>query len=338
MGLMARALRRALGAWCTIAATLIWCACAPRYPLHDVPIIGGSSAQRVAVRAELLRLSDVMLDPPVLSRVEFTSIEGAGTYRTHSDSVRLSERLSPSSVETALRHEVCHALFEQNNVTALGKQAAEDLVARVGWKHDTPTREVDGEAFAIACGWGELGLHTISTECGAADASLVGIAAHVGPLAYRSAHASVDVPRRELALRLPSPERVDTVLCYDNQIATFHQANDEPPVHVDIVDEAVTDEPTGWPFILPEYVDTADLHLGGVVLASGVQTSGKGVAAIRPDGARVTRIVARPSVEAPWQFVQCEHADTVAVGVLTDDRVWFVESSDTGPPRTFEVY
>lgn len=155
--------------WSLLVALAVAPACrAESFHLGDVPIEGGTAEQRRAARAELDRLADAFTTPPELSLVRFDEVDGFyGAYRHRDRRVRVDLSVEPESVAGVVRHEACHALYEQISTLELDSADAERVVDDAADIDDYGgRRRTQSEVYAIVCGWGEDGLAAAHTACG----------------------------------------------------------------------------------------------------------------------------------------------------------------------------
>ena len=146
--------------------------CKPRLPLSEVPITGGTSAQREAVRAGLLDFERwIGAERVRLAEVRFEDIEGdyGGLWYERRALLLLHEEVF--DLQGTLRHELCHALDSAEDLsegrpllTALG-QPYTDSDVRAG--KQAPWRE----AFAQVCDVGPLAVALAQASTCAADST-----------------------------------------------------------------------------------------------------------------------------------------------------------------------
>ncbi len=119
------------------ALMLLISACAPRYDVEEVPILGGTVEQRAAVTEALgdferwigsgrIQLSKVVLDGPALDKKE-----AQGFYGTQFDSILLDDELPLRRLKMMLRHELCHAVEHQEHLLNKPVAAFDDAAAAI---------------------------------------------------------------------------------------------------------------------------------------------------------------------------------------------------------------
>lgn len=155
-------------------ALLVTAACRGTGPLPDTPVVGGSERQRELARLELADFDRAVgagrLEIP---EVRFEPRDAAGSTRLHTHAVRLDVDLDDDDVRWVLRHELCHALdFEEDLTTPripLLDRFADDLFAEGGFvepeRVENDPRLRRSEALAAACSLGHLVAQAASTPC-----------------------------------------------------------------------------------------------------------------------------------------------------------------------------
>lgn len=297
---------------------------AESFRLEDVPIEGGTAEQRRAARAELDRLADAFTTPPELSLVLFDEVDGFyGAYRHRDRRVRVDVSVEPESVAGVVRHEACHALYEQISTLELDSADAERVVDDAADIDDYGgRRRTQSEAYAIVCGWGEDGLAAAHTACGPEERPHVALAALVGEDAY-GALSGVDDGWRTLSFSPVDMPLIQVILGYEDGRATIAAPDGEASVVVDVASERVVDEEAVAQAIQPLFITGDDIIASGDVLDGRMHASGRGLAVLRPGGMHYWRVLSRQSSGAGWRFGRClEQGESAAIGVVSDDGVW----------------
>ena len=141
----------------TIAFLLLSQGCKARVPLSEVPITGGTKAQREAVRAGLLDFEHwIGFDRVHLTEVRIEDLEGdnQGLWYERRALILLDEEVS--DLDKTLRHELCHALDSAEDLSE-GRSVLKSL-GQPYTKPDVPSDQQEPwtEAFAEVCSLGPL--------------------------------------------------------------------------------------------------------------------------------------------------------------------------------------
>lgn len=174
------AANRSAGIALRLVGLVCLAACTPVVPLRDVPVEGGSKAQRDAAADTLARFDNWTDGLVGLSKVLFTEIDPdhAGSFRKSTDVVRLSEGLEVSEVPQVLRHELCHAVWFQMHLDDVedGLSADVERILADGTHplHDVlvsyPERFRATELFASVCEHIPARVYLIASPCPGASA------------------------------------------------------------------------------------------------------------------------------------------------------------------------
>ncbi|MEM6925459.1 MAG: hypothetical protein AAF602_00920 [Myxococcota bacterium] len=153
----------------TLASWILEAGCSPPQPvgLPEVPISGGTPAQRAIVETELAAFEEwtgggrVMLSSIRIRRLRAVL---AGKYRVDTPRVFLDDDLGPEQLANTLRHELCHAVDWQEDLAGRPVPALDvfmDVMADAAdergldrWFDPDEPDELRREIFARAC---ELG-------------------------------------------------------------------------------------------------------------------------------------------------------------------------------------
>lgn len=156
--------------WILSAAAL---ACREDGPLPDTPITGGTREQVALAREELRAFDQNVGEGRVrVPVVRFEESVDRGRIRVHSHLVTLDDDLPPEDVRWILRHELCHALDDAEDL--VGESALFDDLAEGFFADDDPDavddayptdRRKRGEALATFCSLGALPTHALRTGC-----------------------------------------------------------------------------------------------------------------------------------------------------------------------------
>lgn len=130
--------------------------CTPLVPLDEVPIVGGTDAQRALIEAELASF-DALAGPgrAVVREIGFGSVapDRLAEY-TWDRRIRLGLDVDDDELQYVLRHELCHALDDTERLS--DDAAVLDRIGSVfrlqGRMDQTAVRAVREEAFALLCG------------------------------------------------------------------------------------------------------------------------------------------------------------------------------------------
>lgn len=148
--------------------------CRARLDLPDIPIVGGSPEAREAARLELDAF-DGWIGPGrlQLARLIFKDLNGEydGHYYRALDQVVVRNGLDPRRVRDVVRHELCHALDDAEDLL----DAPEAVFDQFGERVSEPepglfdplqsARRRRSEALARTCEIGPLGALTLSKPC-----------------------------------------------------------------------------------------------------------------------------------------------------------------------------
>ncbi|MEZ4236873.1 MAG: hypothetical protein R3F59_12110 [Myxococcota bacterium] len=142
-------------------------ACAPQWPLPEVPITGGTLAERRLVRRELLAFDEAVGSGRVrLASFEIGDVEGAAIGHLRGRRVTVEPGIVPDDLVAVVRHELCHALDFQEHLTA---DAPPPLTALepdlrpmlAAWEDGVPIEET----LAHYCQPGPFGAQALSEAC-----------------------------------------------------------------------------------------------------------------------------------------------------------------------------
>lgn len=145
------------------AALLNLFGCGTWFPIADVPVVGGTAAERALVAEALDQFDrDIGRDRLSLREVRFGGVSDAfaGSYRH--GVIRLAEGLPADELFQTVRHELCHALDDAEGLSSLG----EDVFASVeidDWYIDR--EDFEGESFATLCDDGPSIAQVLSVPC-----------------------------------------------------------------------------------------------------------------------------------------------------------------------------
>lgn len=139
--------------------------------LGSVPIVGGSAAQREAVRQEALWFDEASgVGRTRLRRIEIHALpnDGLGVYRVWNSVVVLSDTWAPDQIAAPTRHELCHALDHSQDLSDRGGAVLEPLYSTpliAGAADSADWREQD-EVFANLCEYGPAVAQLAELDCG----------------------------------------------------------------------------------------------------------------------------------------------------------------------------
>lgn len=144
--------------------------CGARSALDEVSVLGGSETQRALALAELQDF-DQWVGPGRLGlhQVSFEPMaEGLlGRYRGLSNRILLSDDLLDDRVREVLRHELCHALDDAEDLMTGDHPMFDRLAGAMNGvrQHGSGPRELRSEALATACEAGPMAASLLRTPC-----------------------------------------------------------------------------------------------------------------------------------------------------------------------------
>jgi hypothetical protein len=142
-------------------------ACAPllRSPLQSVPLLGGDLAQREAAREALLAFDEAVGPGRLeLRYVDLDEVQEAPFWGTYfASGISLKPGLSTSTVDGVVRHELCHALDDEEGLSESYLWELEAFAPYVGGEYDA--FEKPAEAFARICEGGPPISQLLSVRC-----------------------------------------------------------------------------------------------------------------------------------------------------------------------------
>lgn len=141
-------------------------ACAPCPPLAEVPVRGGTEAQRALAEETLAEMADALALPVCVDRVRFGGwapfVHKYGSYSTVTHRVSVEPAANEDEVPIVVRHEVCHAVDTQNDVVDGRKDVFVLADPETGEDLYRPGRE----PFAVLCAYGAAALAPLwDAEC-----------------------------------------------------------------------------------------------------------------------------------------------------------------------------
>jgi len=228
-------LRYSVG-WIAIVACLLG-GCGPVHPLDEVPIVGGSDAERALVRDLLVRFDEWTGGDRVQLRevVIETHEDGvAGTYRKGAKRITLRPGLGSSYLSETVRHELCHALDHQEGYPSedQGFEALHDAYLALGEvSHETDASSVRRratEGFALFCEQGPWENALATEPCDGVPGEARQQAAWVRDEVWRGVYTGPSL-RRELVGSIEADiDTLVTVVVDDDGTTIYGQGPDGP--------------------------------------------------------------------------------------------------------------
>jgi hypothetical protein len=157
----------------SLPSLLLTVSCTISEMLADVPIVGGTEEVRTAIREELVAFDEVTgFGRTRISKVRLKDMgDRTGRYNYGTHTIILHENRDTDDIIGTLRHELCHALDQQEE---LSREHAELLDARAEPLFASEVIRDDAckarscqraEVFALYCEFGPSVAHTFREPC-----------------------------------------------------------------------------------------------------------------------------------------------------------------------------
>lgn len=314
-----------LGRWCLVV--VLGGAGCRFVPLAEVPVDGGTDEQRAIVQEVLDEIDRTLGLDVELRKIRFANVDEHryGAYNSVTKTVRLGFEIEEEVLRFTLRHEICHAVDFQNDLSMTDE--ALDPVATWyrarDWMHQERTRPARKEAFALGCGEGAAMLEAVAGACDDDPEWVTDLAAQLGEDVW-SRHEPVEV-----AWRSTVPYGLDNAIgLVDHEVVLL---DDQGELHVfdpmtgeehssRIALDLVLGESQDWPGF-----EGTDGWMGG-------WQDGPAVATVTPPMVDTSRVLVRGR-DGRWGGFGC--ADGVDA-FLTEGRAWLARErvGEDGLPVT----